>query len=1332
MSTPLALSLYTPKELETTIADLCRILKDNTTAPWTERLAALRKLQALVEGGCQHFDNFPALLKQLRSPLTEQVLDLRSAVVKEATATLALLGARLGDAYEAEVDHFVPALFKLLGVSIAIIKESGNDCLRSLLCSAPKASKPLTKIFEGCGGTSSALRLRCMEYVLLLLEVRNKHVATRFESTLQVVLKARLCDRHEEVRHKARQSCCAYLSLAAIPGGTNATGSAEMWLNQEIDEKTRRLIRQEQVAYEGARQGREEEERTRAQEQEEQKYVDEQPEHHLSPPTSPSSQQYQSATAHSRRVKSMQEEKEILHARNRSTSAVRRARSSLSALNATHRRSTSIPPAQRQFSAPTAALASPRTATPSHHLDTEKGESRRISTAYRAAREEEPLASGHIAPSHAFNFEEAQKSPSAQPSPSPASTITMTASARGRSRVSLGGMGTMAGVAQSARRASSTRRPSSSMSAPPIAQQAFAPYGSPTNYHQKEKDREATARLIGNSPAPPMATPVPAESSVRKTHGRVASASRGRTQAPSLTSTHAVGTHLPLSPTSSAPRNAAHVHPALVDPSLNPSQRAQLIVQLIEQGKEPQWNRRVAAFEGLAALFAPALTSAASSASASPSSSFASNHGRKIPELWLAQQPIIFSLKSGLGDPHHKVAAAVLRCVGNALVPSGAQGGQYSAEECKPVLDRLLADVFACLSHGRLSIREQANALLNQLTSSFPVDLLLAVLIQKCFDAIQQTHAGTNHAKVRLGVLEFIHYLIPLSGEYFRTVAQTETSSGTPVGVNGPLRLLLMRIAPFLSSSASASTASGDPKLKKLALSVCHTLYLGFEGTFFPALACLPVPMNRLVRRALVESLPEIEQKIVKEGMNGGKTWTSQEQQRQQLHQQQRSEDDVAMRTLDFDRSSQHGQPSESQHPEMESSPWDTATTYSAYSTRSLPAHSPQSTYSMPFQQQPNQAQSAPKSAQPSAGASFSFDKAATMNGGGMNGAQQAAYSPNAYADAPYSTSTASSSQRPLPGSTTMTRAYSAPAMDPHGPSASGLPYSSYTPQSAIDSYSSYPSVTAPHPDASLLSLLATCGASNLHQSSRRSALERLSQLASSEQERFSPAGWERMLLVLADGLAEACQENPRSPEAQSELATIVLSILTSLVRVHMYAFHRMMHPGGAGTACMELLLRSLLHALRSTIEGFTAQAEMAQMSFAGIAEVTPMETLLPLLLQQVSTPPTQRTAQDEAALKLVLQTLTNTIDHRLSQKILLHDVHSVTGEIWLDVIVHGLAACTAEQVLVRKLVISAFVAVYAKVGEELLSRLGDLPPILRKLILVYTQKYDEKQRTRS
>lgn len=1387
-SVPLALSLYTARELESTVGAICLTLKDATSAPWADRLAALRKLQALVEGGAYHFDNFPVLLKQLRGPLEQQVLDLRSAVVKEATATLTLLGARLGDAYEAEVDHFVPALFKLLGVSIAIIKESANDCLRALLCSAPKASKPLTRIFEGCSAISAPLRLRCMEYVLLLLEVRNRHVATRFESTVQAVLKARLADKNEEVRHKARQACCAYLAMGAT-GGTNSPGSAETWVTSELDEKTRRLIRQEQVAYESAKQTMEDQAQEAEREQDQQRWMNDQPEHHISPPTSPS-HNYQSTTAAQRRKRAMQEEKEVVRetptsasassgARNRSDSAVRRARSSLSTLNAAHKRAASIPPA-RPASASAATLLegqpTRKLMTPAKELGVQQGESRRVSAAYRTARDEVPLPSG-MPPAQAFHFDQATRSPRSgamgQAASPRAATVNMNASAtaaRGRARVSLGGTGTVAGLAQSARRASSTHRAGGSMThaaatTAAIAQQAWTPYGAATARDQPDQE----VRTISNSPAPAMPVSAPAASSVRRpgSANRAASASRGR-QAPALTSTHAVRTHLPLSPTVVAPRNAPHVHKSLVDPALNPSQRAQLIAQLLEQAKESVWSKRVGAFEGLAALFAtrPAdpLGGLPSSPSSSSSGILSAAGGRRIPELWIAQHQIIFGLKAGLGDVHHKVSSAVLTCLTSVLTPSGPAGGQYSLDECKPVLDRLLADIFACLSHGRLSIREQANSLLNHLTASFSVDLLLSTLLAKSFDAIHATPPGTNHAKVRLGILEFVHYLMPMSGDFFR---QTSHGGGDgPVGVNLPMKHLLARIGPFLSLSASASQASGDPKLKKLALAVCHTLYLGYAPQFFAALACLPVPLNRLVRRALVESLPDIEKRIAEEGERGRDTQDDDEDD-QQPPQDHEEDTRTTMRELDFDRSQSHQShlrlPDQYQQQrreeELESSPWDSATVYSTQSA-ALPTHSPASTYSMPFQQQPAQ----PPIDVGTSSSAFNFARPLHAT----STPAPSSYSPQSYADAPYSMGGAvpreNGTAAYLP-SVPMTRSYSAPTIDAlvSGHSAqstsnrldafdqvrSASPWMNHTPQSDMDAYDqgAYStlghSAAPPMTEASLLTLLSSAGSANLHRASRRASLQSLQQVAGSPRAIFAggACGWERMLLLLADGLAEACQANPRDAPGQLDLAQVVLATLAALVQVHTYAFQRMVgqqqHASTAasdsGRACMELLLRSLLHALRSELlaadDGPSGCTEVATACFTGMAALTPIETLLPLLLQQISSPPSQRTTQDEAALKLVLQTLTHTVDTRMTRLALLGAMSDGTGDAWLDVLVRGLAGCTAEQVLVRKLVIGAFVSLYAQVDDELQARLASLPPVLAKLVRIYTQKYDEKHR---
>jgi hypothetical protein len=80
--------LYTEKEIEKEIGRLGDVLKDDRTASWKERVAALHRICALVAGGAAEFDNFPTMLYNLKDGLSMQIQDLRSAVAKEACAVV--------------------------------------------------------------------------------------------------------------------------------------------------------------------------------------------------------------------------------------------------------------------------------------------------------------------------------------------------------------------------------------------------------------------------------------------------------------------------------------------------------------------------------------------------------------------------------------------------------------------------------------------------------------------------------------------------------------------------------------------------------------------------------------------------------------------------------------------------------------------------------------------------------------------------------------------------------------------------------------------------------------------------------------------------------------------------------------------------------------------------------------------------------------------------------------------------------------------------------------------------------------------------------------------
>ena len=62
-----------------------------------------------------------------------QLGDLRSKCVKQACALISEAARRLGGAYRESADHVLPLLLKLSQVTVIVIKESGDACVRTLI-----------------------------------------------------------------------------------------------------------------------------------------------------------------------------------------------------------------------------------------------------------------------------------------------------------------------------------------------------------------------------------------------------------------------------------------------------------------------------------------------------------------------------------------------------------------------------------------------------------------------------------------------------------------------------------------------------------------------------------------------------------------------------------------------------------------------------------------------------------------------------------------------------------------------------------------------------------------------------------------------------------------------------------------------------------------------------------------------------------------------------------------------------------------------------------------------------------------------------------------------
>ncbi|VVA99804.1 unnamed protein product [Arabis nemorensis] len=137
---------------------------------WSMRISAMRRVEGLVAGGATDYSCFRGLLKQLVGPLSIQLSDRRSTIVKQACHLLCLLSKELLGDFEACAEMFIPVLFKLVVITVLVIAESADNCIKTMLRNC-KAARVLPRIAESAKHDRNAiLRARCCEYALLTLE----------------------------------------------------------------------------------------------------------------------------------------------------------------------------------------------------------------------------------------------------------------------------------------------------------------------------------------------------------------------------------------------------------------------------------------------------------------------------------------------------------------------------------------------------------------------------------------------------------------------------------------------------------------------------------------------------------------------------------------------------------------------------------------------------------------------------------------------------------------------------------------------------------------------------------------------------------------------------------------------------------------------------------------------------------------------------------------------------------------------------------------------------------------------------------------------------------
>ncbi|XP_024364725.1 CLIP-associated protein isoform X2 [Physcomitrium patens] len=173
---------------------------------WSIRMSAMQRIEGIVAGGATKYSSFPQLLKQLISPLCDQLADRRSSIVKQACQLLKVLTKELKSDFEVFAESFLPMLFKLVVITVLVIAESADACIKSMLQHC-KVARVLPKMVELAKHDRNAvLRARCCEYLLLVLERWfDSPEMQRSAELYEDLIKCCCSDAMSEVRSLSRQ-----------------------------------------------------------------------------------------------------------------------------------------------------------------------------------------------------------------------------------------------------------------------------------------------------------------------------------------------------------------------------------------------------------------------------------------------------------------------------------------------------------------------------------------------------------------------------------------------------------------------------------------------------------------------------------------------------------------------------------------------------------------------------------------------------------------------------------------------------------------------------------------------------------------------------------------------------------------------------------------------------------------------------------------------------------------------------------------------------------------------------------------------------------------------
>jgi len=179
----------------------------------------MRRIQAVIASGGTAFDNFLPLMVKFMTPLSVQLSDLRSAIVKEAYNTLVQAAEACRDSFEPCAERIADTLFKLLNSGTKVLADAGHMSLMAVLDNVI-TWKLIPKIVDNIRSKNPFVRSKSASYLSYMLEHFPKPVFEAGESArghiYEMVEQGILCAIHDaspEARAAGRSGYLSYRTM---------------------------------------------------------------------------------------------------------------------------------------------------------------------------------------------------------------------------------------------------------------------------------------------------------------------------------------------------------------------------------------------------------------------------------------------------------------------------------------------------------------------------------------------------------------------------------------------------------------------------------------------------------------------------------------------------------------------------------------------------------------------------------------------------------------------------------------------------------------------------------------------------------------------------------------------------------------------------------------------------------------------------------------------------------------------------------------------------------------------------------------------------------------